>query len=530
MDMVRTHVPRRPERRPVERAPAVVMLACALLCAHDAMAQAVTVDPRLDASLTWTDNAGTGGFDDGDGFDRGQDWILELAPGIAINRRSGRANGSLNASFRNIMYASNSDENTAFVELSGVGEFEAVEDSLFIDADASVSRSNLSLFSGRPAGDPLAVDSSDETRVWSIGPRYEFLVGDNNRGTLSYRSRWLDSGGGSLGDQRVDTWSADLANPTATRLFGWGLSYGRSDTEYGDSASFVGDGSRSEEDGRATLFIRVAPDFRLRAIAGYESNDYGNRGRESSDIVGGGFDWNPTERTAISGTVEERIFGRGYDFSFQHRMARTTWSLSYSRDIESALDTLAGGGLLDPDLLFLFNNPNFLPQITDPILREAIIRQLLGLPPIGSRGTILSNAYFVTRGLTGAVTISARRSVVSLLLSRSERTRLGDPVGLGPQDDLRDFDAVTSTAATLSFSQNLTPNSSFDAALTRSRSEGQGPTATDTQRTLFSVGISSQLGPDTSGSLRYRHQRADGGSSGRDFTENAVTASVGMRF
>ena len=523
----------------MRRLPALSLVALALLAAEGAHAQSYTVSPTLDARLTWTDNAsgsGIGGFGGGGGGrNGGSDWIMEVSPGISMSRDAGRLNGTLAASFRNLMYASNSDRNTTYLALSGAGEFEAIERMLFIEADASISRNNMSSFSTRGSGDELDVNSDNETRVFSLSPRFEFRLGDNTRGTARYRWRWSDSGNTSLANQNSGDWSFGLSNTEITDIFGLGLEYNRSSSSYGSasgvsggSSTFKG-GGKEQEIMRATLYAKATPELRLRGIVGRESNDYGDNGKQSNTVTGGGFDWNPTDRTTISGTVEKRIFGRGYDFSLQHRLARTTFFMTFGRDIQSSLDMVAGGGLLDPLYEPLYNDPLLIALYPDPLMRrDAVLLILHRL-----RGDVLTNAYFVNRSFSAGVTRSLPRGVLSFTVSRSDRTRLGNADNLATEDDFRNFDAIKSNTATLSYSHRLTAQTSLNTSLSRTKSEGSGTAGADTQRTMFSTGLSSSLGPNTTGALQYRHQRSDGDSTGlgsNDFTENSVTATVGVRF
>ena len=531
MVMAVMRVPRQPEFRPGSFWPGLSILALTLFGSPDSVAQVLDIQPRVELGLTWTDNVNAGRpAHEGEG---GADWITEVTPAVSISAGSkgGRLNGSLNANLRNPVHTRNTSNNTLFLALSGQAEFEAIEDRLFLDADASVSRSNLSLYSGRMAGDSLDVASQNEHRVWSFGPRLEFRFGDSTNVTLSYLSRWLDSSGRTLGSQRSGTATAQVSDLTASRLFGWGLDYRRTDTTYDDIETRPGQGGdRAQEAARATLYVRLSPELRLRVIAGREANDYSAGVRQSSSLRGAGFDWNPGERTAITGTVEERVFGRGYDLAINHRMSRTMWSLGWSRDIQSALETLAGGGLLDPEFRLLYDSPDFLPELKDPYQREMIIRRLLGLPQTGVRNGIQTAAHYINRGLRGGVVWTGQRDVISLSLSRNDRTRLDDPAQLDVLDDLRDHGESSSKAATLSFSHRLTPLSSLTANLIRSRSEGRGGSAIETRRTMFTLGISSTLGLRTIGALQFRHQRFDGSRDLADFTENALLATLSFSF
>jgi len=516
--------------------PALTLSTLLVLSAANAVAQTSVVTPRFDTSLTWTDNAsssGIGGFGGlgGSAGDGGEDWILEVSPGISVARDSGRLSGTFSASFRNLMYANNTDNNTSYLALNGGGQFEAIEDMLFIDADASISRDNLSAFSTRGVDDPLDVNENNERRVFTLSPRFQFRIGDNTEGALSYQRRWSNAGTTQLSDQDKDQWSAEISNTQITGIFGLGLEYNRENGGYGGGSleGASGRGSQEQEVSRATLYAKVSPSFRLRGIVGHEKNDYDAGRTESKTITGGGFDWNPTERTAIAGTLENRVFGNGYDFSLQHRMARTTVFASFSRDIESSLDLLAGGGLNDPLYQSLYDailrgNPGISPTLaSDAAL--LLLRQL--------RGDVLTNAYFVSRSVRAGVSHVLRRGVVSLNFTRSDRARLGDATNLAEEDDFSRFEDIATDSFTLSYSHRMTPQTSLDTSVTRSNSEGRGEESADTQRTSFQIGLSSSLGPNTSGALTYRHQRSDGdnnrlGDSNRK--ENAVTATLGMSF
>ncbi|QDF98679.1 TIGR03016 family PEP-CTERM system-associated outer membrane protein [Azoarcus sp. DD4] len=492
--------------------------------AGSALAQTVTVTPSVETRLSWTDNVGASAQD------KRQDWFAEIAPGIAISRESGRFSGRLNAELRNVAYASESDRNTSFVALQGRGQLEAVENLLFVDMDAAISRNNLSAFTGRSSVDTLNTDENDETRTWSLAPRMQFRYGDAE-GSLGYLSRWVDSGGSALGQQRLSQWTAQAGSPSAFRVLGWGLNYSRSDSDYGSSTTSGGSNSVNKEVGRATLYINVTPQFRLRAIGGRESNDYANGRKESGTIYGGGFDWNPTERTIIEATTEERIFGRGYDFRFNHRMARSSWNLQFSKDFSSGLESFGQSRQLT-------QQERLCAQIaalvsSDPAQQEQFYQSCLvalGFDPFAARQTLRSNAQFIDKSMQAGFSLTGVRNVLSFTLMRSDRTRVGSGGSLATDDDFANTDRVLTTAGTVALSHRLSGYSSLNFSVTRERSEGASGTNLDTRRLFMLVGLTTQLGPNTYGGLNYRYQRSDGSSAGSDFTENSITANLGMRF
>lgn len=527
-DMAMAHVRKKPDAEesglPQLRLSILAAIVIAGLAAGGASAQTVRVTPTVTSSITWTDNVGASARDDE------SDWIAEVSPGLSIARDSGRFNGQLNAQLRNIGHASETDRNKSFLQLQGRGQVEAVEDAFFIDMDAAISRNNLSAFTGRSASDTLNTDKESETRTWSVAPRLDFRLWGDTEGSLSYLSRWLDSGGSVLGQQRLGRWTLRVGDPSAFKYIGWGVDYSRSDSDYGSATSSSGSSRVMSEVGRATLYIRVTPQFRLRAIAGHESNEYEVQDGESGPIYGAGLDWNPTERTAISATVEDRVFGTGYDFSLEHRMARSSWFASYGKDVTSSIESLSQGPLTQEELLCA----QIAVLVTeDPDQREQVYRNCLaalGFDPFVARQTVVSNAHYVIESLQAGFSIIGVRNSVTVSFLRSDRTLLGSAATLVPGDDFARTDRMLTTALTLAFSHRLSALSTLNLTLNRTRSEGASASGLDTRRLYGTVSLTRKLGPHTVGSLTFRHQRADGVGSDADFTENAVIASIGIRF
>ena len=77
------------------------------------------------------------------------------------------------------------------------------------------------------------------------------------------------------------------------------------------------------------------PDLSASLRATRESNDASPSGTGDRNSWEGGLDWAPLERTRISFNREQRFFGTSQRFSFQHRMARSVWSYSDTRDIST---------------------------------------------------------------------------------------------------------------------------------------------------------------------------------------------------
>lgn len=489
--------------------PVFALLMCTV---GSGVAQTTTIQPTLLGRLTYTDNVDASELG-------GSDWVTEISPGVTMRRESGRLDGFLNANLRSLSYARDSDRNTTFLALSGRGEFEALTDLLFLDADARISRNNGSALRGRGTNDILDANKDNETRTFSLGPRLEFRPFGTSEGLLSYRHTWFN-GSGDIESRKVGNLDGRLRDEQAFGRFGWGLEYQREDASYSNTTR--ADVMRERYEG--VVYYSPAQHVRLSVGAGRESNDFG-LGRERYTIKSAGAEWTVSQRTNVAALVEDRFFGTGYNFDFNHRQARSSWSLTASRDVSSSTNERPGAG----DELLFRQFYDALGSISDPVQRASEARRLL--EEQGNNAfRFVSNSYYLDESIRGGFSLVGRRSVFRLDLERSERGRLGAALPADMQDDFAAYDNVIDHSVTASVAHRLTPQSSGNVSLRYSESEGTGLNESETDRTQLSVGIRTRLGPSVSGGITYRYQRAEGTGDGADFTENAVTANLGIRF
>lgn len=489
-------------------------LVTAMMTMGAAEAQTMDVRPSINTRLTYSDNIHAAEDNEQ------SDWVAEVAPGIAVVREQGRFTGRLNAQLRNVVHAREGDRDTSFVALQGNGQLEAVRNTLFVDMAAATSRSNRSSIFGRAGQDFLNTDSGDETRRFSIGPRWQFRVGDAD-GTASYRQTWYDGGGSTLG-RDVGSSSVGLSNPDAFGRFGWGVQYNRTDTTYDDAA----DSELMQETTRGTLYLNASRKLRFFGTVGHEKTDYSVRSGEEGTIKGAGFDWFPTPRTSISGDTEDRFFGQSYHLSIGHRRARSEWDLSWSRDVTSSTDT---DGAVFENPLFLQYYDMFAGFGLSPLEAQQAALDVLSLLDPGLRDNFITNNYYVSKALRGSFSIIGVRNRLTFALQRSESRRLGDPiVGAAFGDDLSIFNTIKTKAAIVSLDHSVSGTTTLTLSARRSVSEGsRSAEDAETKRTVLSAGLSRRLGAYTTAALTYRYQKATGTT---EFTENVVTATLGMQF
>lgn len=467
----------------------------------------LSVVPSINARVTATDNVD--GAEDGAG-----DFIFEVSPSIEISKLAGRLTGSMSTSLRNVMYADSGDRNTSFIAFNGRGQYEIVEDQFFIEATGSVSRDDLSIFSGRGTGDNLSTSASNETRSYTVSPWIRFHFGSTATGKLRLDNRWTAGGGGSFGDQYSRTLTANLTDGEAFGPLGWYVDFSRVDTEYSDPEQTV-----FRQNARLGATYRVSGQFSLRATVGRESNDYTADGSSGSMTHGYGFDWSPSPRTQFSAFTEERIFGRGFNISLNHRRALSHWKLVYSKDISSS-DELISQDLQDAYFLAYVGDLQGLGLSQAQL--AAIKQQFLA-----QSGLLITNAQYIYKNLQGDVSFVGKRNVLGFSVYRRQRNRLADDLTASSVDDFARFDEVTDSGATISLRHSLSPSSALTVRGNRSKANGSGTDNQDTRRSSVSVGLTRKLGANSNSGLEYQHLRVNGDSS---YTENRLTASIGLRF
>ncbi|HNQ75381.1 MAG TPA: TIGR03016 family PEP-CTERM system-associated outer membrane protein, partial [Pseudothauera hydrothermalis] len=165
----------------------------------------------------------------------------------------------------------------------------------------------------------------------------------------------------------------------------------------------------------------------------------------------------------------------------------------------------------------------------DPVVRDRLERELqaLGVSRAALDEAVVSNSYFVDRRFHAGLSLIGARNLVSLTVSRSDRERLGETGFVSAQDDFSIYQRIREKSARISWTHRLSGTSALTATLTRVNAWGEGSNAASIRRTLFSLGWSARLSPRTTAGLMYRYQQASGSD---DFTENAITANIAMRF
>jgi uncharacterized protein (PEP-CTERM system associated) len=472
------------------------------------------IKPSIGVDLTQTDNARL----QNDG--KQSDLIIRTSPGIRIQGQSARATAYIDMQVQQVDYVDTEGKDRIQRALNGMGTLEVLDNWLFLDLTGRIARQAVSAF-GTPASGTDSINSNViETTMYQASPYIQGRL----FGETDYRVRldntWYSAKNGPMRDTTIQAVQASLTGGTGLSMLSWGLSADAQQSTYSNNA-------QNETDSvRGNLAYMVNPQLRLTAIGGEESNDYIDFKQKTSSITGWGFDWAPTERTKLGWTQENRYFGQGHNFTLTHRTPQTTWRLSDSRDVMIRAPQSMSFSM---GTYFDMLNEQLKASIPDDVERTRYILALLqsmGIPPDSNViGGFQSSRASINRAKEASVVWSGVRNVITFSAQSLDRTALGTGADL-PDDDFNTSLTIRQKGVNLNWSHKLTPLSTLTLMGNKSKTSGDTSNLA-TDRTMYSLILTSKLGARTTASLGMRRTNV----SGRiDYIENAILGSLLMVF
>ena len=508
-------------RRPRSSLPRILSGVAALAIAWPgigapALAQQWSTITSIDALLTATDNA--------DFEARGQkqsDVIVEVVPRISFLRPGARLRVGGSAALRALTYVEGTRDSRIDPTLDLNLNLEAIERFFYIDGAVQLQRTYEN-----PFGPQLAesdINSRREIRA-RISPYIAGNYGPLWRYQLRNDSTWV-RGRGGLFDQRDEFAHRQLAELSGLPSpLGLSLSYDRnqSDIEGG------GGDRQTIQIARASVLLGDEQLF-AGVRGGWEKIDFPGLVREGS-IYGVSLTWRPSDRTSLSGFVERRFFGDGWQASFDHRTADVAWLFRTSRDISTRAQraqTLSAG----TDVARLID-ASLSTSVVDPVERARAVEDLIvsrGLPrTLLSPVDVFSDRLELrTDHSASMLLIGARNSLTVSLFSlrTSGATNAVGPLPL-PQAVLDN----RQQGVGLSFSHQLSPLSTLNAdASWRKTKSLEAASDERTRQQTYQFRFNRVLSPATTALFGARYQVFDS-TLQADTNETAVFVGVGHRF
>lgn len=493
------------------------LLGSSLVLMPTARAGEWQIDPFVEVQETFTDNV-----DLEPNATKDSDFITRLTAGTAISGIGRRATVNLNYSLTQELYGHRTDLNGISQFLAAIGNVEVVQDSIFVDASASIARVPLDQGGAVSATDRNTGSNQQDYYVYSISPywrsRYAGFAESELRLThsQSFTSTPSSSSGSSTPGRADDTVSNSVSGllasgPDFTRFL-WRLSglAGRSERDRGTLKTLNAD---------ATGQYNLNSDFGLLGTVGIDDIDDAGLTRDvSGPYALGGFVWTPSDRTRLRFQAGWRY--EDVSFSGDARWdatARTSFTASYSESvglaIDQALDALASTQI-DP-------RGRFVDRQTGQAFTG---RSIGGLP-------LTDNLVLTKRFVAGVTTAWPRDTVNLSYFHVEEDTITDDNPGTVTGPGLRKSDTIIFT-----YGHQLTPVLSSSMSLSYSEEYGSGGAGQKDTTYRATIGLNYLFNESLTGALSYSFLKRDesGGTGGvgttGDYTENAIVATLRKSF
>lgn len=471
--------------------------------------------PRITVAETLTDNVAPAS-----GIKR-SDQVTEIAPGLRFDSFGPRLNFHLDYQLRQLVYAQESGRRNTQNHLNAFGTLEAVDKWLYLDVAGVIAQQEVSPFGLQSASTVNVNPNRVETTSVRVSPYIKGSFAGAADYELRYNRSATRSSSALVSDVDTEEWTGTLKGPTPLAALDWALEGSHKNIDYQSGRDVDADRFRG------LLAYRLHPEFRVSVSAGQEANNFASANRQTHDTYGYGFDWQPSERTRISAFREKRFFGYGHTISATHRTPLTALQFVDTRDVSilpGRFNTVGFGSI--HDLL----SAQLISSIPDPVERTRYVDSLLqqfGISPdVQVTRSFFSSRVSAERRQELSYTLQGKRNILTLAVGRTERERLDSSASAG--DIFATVRDIRQRGYSINFGHRLTPLTTLNALAAQQNSSGVG-NGLHTQLRSLHVGVTTQLGPNTTASLGVRRALFDS-NTGLSYGEKALIGSITARF
>ena len=478
--------------------------------------------PTLSVEETYTDNVSLAP----DAFKQDA-WITQVTPAISVAATGDRLRFNANYAPQVIYYAQAQNSSRVFQKGNAFGNAELAKKLLFVDFGASINQYNASLLG--PLSTSNANTTGNRTTVGTLfaSPYLKRDFGSQVQGEARFTDSVVKSDDQGIFPASVaDRINLGLNSGPAYKKLTWNLAYVRETTRY--------DGGQDNFTEVITAGARqlITPTVGLLAKAGYDYYRTGGSDAPASEgpSWSAGLEWKPTPRTRFTATAGQQFYGDAYTLDVTHRTRLTTWSAEYSQYVTNARSefflpaTSSTAGSLDT---------MFLSQFPDPVARQKAVEEFIartGLPPsLNSPINFFSTQLLLSKSWKASVGILGVRNVLMLNAFRRTTQGLVGSLVLPSASIFATSNSVIQSGASLQWNLRVTPLCAWNMGGTYTRNEIPGVARID-NITYVGMGLTQKFLPRVSGSLNYRRQHNDSNQSLASYTENAVFATLKLRF
>ena len=454
------------------------------------------------------------------------DWITQVIPAISIVATGARLRFEVDYAVEAIDHARGQQYNQVNQHLNAIGNTELATQLLFVDAGARIDQVNVSLLGPVTTSNINTTGNRATVRTLFASPYLKRDFGSDLQSEARFTYSLVNADGqAALSNSSAERINLGLKSGPAYRLLAWNLDY------VGETIVYENGQDISTEVIKANARRLITPTVGLLARVGYDRYKFGDIAPVTAGTSwSAGFDWTPTPRTRLAATAGHQFSGDAYYFDFTHRTRLTTWSAGYSQDVTTTRSTFfvpsttSTTGYLDT---------LFLSQFPDPVARQKAVEKFIaqsGLPPsLNAPINFFSNQLFLVKRWQASAGILGVRNVLIANVFKETRQALVGNLVLPSTGDFAASNTVNQTGTSLQWNWRMTAQNAWNlgAAYTRNEFPGTGQT---NHLTYVGMGLTRQIQPRLSGSLNYRWQHNDSNVSASSYTENAVFATLTMRF
>lgn len=456
-------------------------------------------------------------------------FIHEVSPYLQASSNSPRANYSLNYQLRNLWLAGADAPDTHKLRhaLNARGSFALLgSDRFWVDLTGYMGTVNNSL-TGPLAPDPgSSFVNVSSARHFSISPWFRDRIGSS----AEYQLRYLAAHtGGNTGfalaklDQRVSGAINSLASASP---WNWGFNsmFQRRD--------FSNNVTRDRVDATATLGYRLNPALRVYGLIVYEHIEAlrNDKGKDSGVGPGVGFEWRPSQRLTVSGSVSDPYYGMAGEGRIAYTAQNSTFGLHYSRGVYTSSD--ASLLAFDPNQL---TSGQLGAVGINPALASLLGRGIVFPPGVNLTQSLITDAAMLDRRLTLFYGLTGNRNSLTLqafMANRTSTTELSSALGIGELNgsNVTNFTGeLHERGFLLTYQHRLDSRNSID--LTYNHRRLSSPTAGFSNRyATLRASVGTQLNADTLLFAGIRRTESEVSLSAARYNENAVYGGIDLRF
>ncbi len=453
-------------------------------------AQQWRVTPSLGVNSTFSDNIN--GATDGN---EESDLVLTVTPGISVNGAGGRISLDFSYNPSYLYYTQGNGEDEFRHRLLGRSKVELIEQSVFVETQASISQQFVDSAAGvTDSADVL--DSNNQTQVitFNINPEFRHHFGTWAESVTNYNFSFTHTDSDAV--TSTDSQSASFVLSSGERFtsFKWDVSTSRSKSGENNERSNY----------RANVEYPFNRHISALAGAGYEVFDDDSLNSEPDGIIWNvGVRLNPGPRTQFTANYNDRFDDQFFSFEGSHKFGgNTNVNVSYTTNLTTSQ------GQLGEELANTSTNTS--GQIIDPST---------GLPfEAGDSSFGLTDNTFKQQRFQASVSGGRKRNSYSL--QAFLETRETDATGADE----------TVFGTSLRFSRKHTRKANSSVSFSYRNTDFGTVDGREDDFFTASASLSYRIFTDFNGSVAYNFSKRSSSVDSNDLTSNSLTVSLQKTF